>query len=72
MDLVCNLLDRALPGESPIAAVEHGGGCQGEPSFLCRSGRNVPDIEADFVTDLTNGERPGDPPPGQAPQCVGW
>jgi hypothetical protein len=21
----------------------------------------VPDIEADFVTDLTNGERPGDP-----------
>jgi hypothetical protein len=36
LDLVCNLLERARPGESPIAAVKHGGGRQGELPFLCR------------------------------------
>src|SRR6266516_7675629 len=54
VDLVCNLLDRTAPGESPVTAVEYRREIEREPTVIRRPGRDVPGIEADFTGHLTD------------------
>src|SRR5437667_4994698 len=60
VDLICNLLDRTAPGESPVTAVEYRREIEREPTVIRRPRRDLPGIEADFMGHLTDSERPRD------------